>query len=494
MPLRLLAYTTRGLHALQLVSLPGVLPAGNTRILFVAAPRARSVVVGGELLVLHGVHPEVSDDSRLHHRGRLLRRHPDRAGPRRREKTLSGVEHPDQLQRAGGLQVLRFFQREYLGARRSDPLELHAGLAQLDFADRPLVSHVPSDELYHRSVSRQPAAGTALSSLRALRDVLSATGRGTDRAPAKTPAAIRRNPFLRLPPGHRRLETDGVGIFPKSGDRRPPGGDRQHGLRPSRIARRIRGVDRDVVLRVPNPLRFLRVHRYRARRGAGDGLSPHGQLCAALLGVIDSRLVAALAYFALHVVSRLLVFFARRTADFAVAPRCRCNGGVLCRWIVARRELDVSVWGGMHGVATVVVLLWAGSGRRAPKHQNAGGFLDRPWLSTFFTFQYACVSMIFFRAPSVQHAFHSIGQFRNVLSPGLAAAFINEAGVWRLGVAGALIASYQAVQLFQEKGSLIEVLNRQPGWLRWSVYFLGLMTIVAAGEFDSAQRFIYFQY
>ncbi len=152
------------------------------------------------------------------------------------------------------------------------------------------------------------------------------------------------------------------------------------------------------------------------------------------------------------------------------------------------------VWGGMHGVATVVVLLWAGSGRRAPKHQNAGGFLDRPWLSTFFTFQYACVSMIFFRAPSVQHAFHSIGQFRNVLSPGLAAAFINEAGVWRLGVAGALIASYQAVQLFQEKGSLIEVLNRQPGWLRWSVYFLGLMTIVAAGEFDSAQRFIYFQY
>jgi len=57
-----------------------------------------------------------------------------------------------------------------------------------------------------------------------------------------------------------------------------------------------------------------------------------------------------------------------------------------------------------------------------------------------------------------------------------------------------LIGFLLVVQLCQRRRPLMEVLSRQPLWIRWPVYYAGIMVIGFFGAYHSAREFIYFQF
>jgi D-alanyl-lipoteichoic acid acyltransferase DltB (MBOAT superfamily) len=148
-------------------------------------------------------------------------------------------------------------------------------------------------------------------------------------------------------------------------------------------------------------------------------------------------------------------------------------------------------WGGLYGVVMCASILWAAAFSNPEKRAGSG---NHQWLSVFLTFNIAALAMVFFRAATLTQALYLLGQLRNLLSPAAAIAFVKEIGPWRLAAGGLLICFLQTVHWFQERYGLREMVNRQAAWLRWSVYFAGLMVIVAAGDFDASQKFIYFQF
>jgi hypothetical protein len=57
-----------------------------------------------------------------------------------------------------------------------------------------------------------------------------------------------------------------------------------------------------------------------------------------------------------------------------------------------------------------------------------------------------------------------------------------------------LIGFLLVVQLCQRRRPLMDVLSRQPLWIRWPVYYAGIMVIGFLGAYHSAREFIYFQF
>jgi hypothetical protein len=49
------------------------------------------------------------------------------------------------------------------------------------------------------------------------------------------------------------------------------------------------------------------------------------------------------------------------------------------------------------------------------------------------------------------------------------------------------------VEVIQERFSWMEVLSRTPGWVRWPIYYAGVLAILLLGNFGTKQ-FIYFQF
>ncbi len=57
-----------------------------------------------------------------------------------------------------------------------------------------------------------------------------------------------------------------------------------------------------------------------------------------------------------------------------------------------------------------------------------------------------------------------------------------------------LIGFLIAVQVVQRKQSWRSVIERQPIWVRWPVYYAAIMVIGFLGAYHNARDFIYFQF
>jgi len=67
---------------------------------------------------------------------------------------------------------------------------------------------------------------------------------------------------------------------------------------------------------------------------------------------------------------------------------------------------------------------------------------------------------------------------------------IQRFNIW---IAFLLVGFLLGVQLLQRKGPLAEVLNRQPIWVRWFIYYIGIAFIIGFPQYGPKQ-FIYFQF
>src|SRR5262249_10234256 len=165
-------------------------------------------------------------------------------------------------------------------------------------ADRPFVSYLPEPELRRGGVPGEAARGTPSRHLRVVRDVLSAAGGRTDRAPSEPAPPVLRTALGRLRPDHGRARPDALGILQEDRDRGPARRRRDLGLRSPGESEPGVPDGRHRLLRLPDLLRLLGILGYRDRLGAGARLPAHGELPPSLRLGIDRRILEAVAHLA----------------------------------------------------------------------------------------------------------------------------------------------------------------------------------------------------
>ena len=126
---------------------------------------------------------------------------------------------------------------------------------------------------------------------------------------------------------------------------------------------------------------------------------------------LDHRFLAALAHHAVALPARLSLHSARRQPARRAAPLSQLAGDDAARRALARRRLEFSVWGGLHGIYLSINHLWhswRGDAARAP----AAGALATSlkilsWAVTFFA---VVIAWVFFRAKTHGRRLADAGQ------------------------------------------------------------------------------------
>ncbi len=158
-------------------------------------------------------------------------------------------------------------------------------------------------------------------------------------------------------------------------------------------------------------------------------------------------------------------------------------------------------WGGLHGLYLMVGIIL--------KPLNTGiknriGIKKHPLILKFFqvitTFSLVTFSWIFFRANSMKDAFYisgnlfsDIGQWTNV---SYIVKSISSCGLtkWEFIFSLMSICILELGHLLDRDNRLIDKLNEAPLVLRWSSYYLLIITILVMGVSGDASEFIYFQF
>lgn len=156
------------------------------------------------------------------------------------------------------------------------------------------------------------------------------------------------------------------------------------------------------------------------------------------------------------------------------------------------------VWGGMHGFFLVF-----GAATQATRDRvaRAIGLAQLPRLHTSLkiltTFLLVCLSWIFFRAKSIHDAMevctHLLSGWAALFKPSMLAAMIHGLGLGTalVGLAGMILV--EAVQVLQRRTAIQPLINAQPWWLRWSLYYAGAAALFFLYA-DGGDQFIYFQF
>lgn len=157
------------------------------------------------------------------------------------------------------------------------------------------------------------------------------------------------------------------------------------------------------------------------------------------------------------------------------------------------------VWGGLHGI--YLVFSAASQNIREKIHKAIG--LDKvPRLHTYLkvtvTFLLVCFAWIFFRANSLTDALYIILHLFAGWKDIFRFDIFNSIPSWEpfrleLMIAVASIGVLILVHLLQRRGSVVQILSQKPTWVRWSVYYSIILSILLFGNFGSKQ-FIYFQF
>jgi len=156
------------------------------------------------------------------------------------------------------------------------------------------------------------------------------------------------------------------------------------------------------------------------------------------------------------------------------------------------------IWGVLHGIYLMTEKFTASYRASVVKKlslDKMGVLLKVMRVAT--TFALVCFAWIFFRAQSLNDAWfivtHLFTGWGSVLS-GYDLQPVLILGSYRFFVTALiLIGAMETVHLAQRKGSVVEMLNQKPIWLRWSVYYILIISIMLLGNFNS-QEFIYFQF
>jgi alginate O-acetyltransferase complex protein AlgI len=154
-------------------------------------------------------------------------------------------------------------------------------------------------------------------------------------------------------------------------------------------------------------------------------------------------------------------------------------------------------WGALHGSYIVISLLLQ---KRWNNFARVIGLVERPnlykALKISVTFSLVCFAYIFFRAATMDDALQMVGslgtgwgQFKdNILS--VVGTHRNE---FFLAIIG--IAVVMGAEILQGRINMRQTIDSRPVWMRWSLYYVGSLTVVLLGAFYGSQTdFIYFRF
>lgn len=156
------------------------------------------------------------------------------------------------------------------------------------------------------------------------------------------------------------------------------------------------------------------------------------------------------------------------------------------------------VWGALHGFYLVFAIISQSYRNKVNTflglNKNKKSFKTLQILITFVLVNFA---WIFFRANNIGDATYIISYLFNDLQ--LTWQYI-EKNITFLGVSSIdliinclLILFLETIHIIQTKGSIRKRLAMEPSYIRWSVYYGIIITIILLGEFSTSQ-FIYFQF
>ncbi|MBD3170335.1 MAG: MBOAT family protein [candidate division Zixibacteria bacterium] len=149
-------------------------------------------------------------------------------------------------------------------------------------------------------------------------------------------------------------------------------------------------------------------------------------------------------------------------------------------------------WGALHGSYLVLSIITAKIRYRIVSFL---GLVNTPILhkviKVVITFHLALFAWVFFRANSISDAFLILGSmFRggaNWFKPG------PKIDGFDINLAIISILVMEAIQLYQERASVLEFINSKPVLIRWAIYYVAVMVILLFGTFEEVE-FIYFQF
>lgn len=162
--------------------------------------------------------------------------------------------------------------------------------------------------------------------------------------------------------------------------------------------------------------------------------------------------------------------------------------------------LNFLVWGVLHGVYQIADALTTGIRERAlgvcRVDKTSWWFVLVQRLETFAL---VTLAWVFFRAPTLSDAWSVLKRLR-VLQPRIWLAGQHLApgvDIKDLSVLIVALVILLGGSILQERGCVRQMLARQPLWLRWPVYWLGLFSVLIFGIYGpgyNASQFIYMQF
>ncbi len=160
------------------------------------------------------------------------------------------------------------------------------------------------------------------------------------------------------------------------------------------------------------------------------------------------------------------------------------------------------IWGGLHGFYLITgivtrdvrskVTAAIGLARRKSLHR---------FIQMIITATLVCVTWVFFRASSFDDAmlilyrmFAGMGNLAQMFGPDRKHILYLDQNLFDFASCIFLILFLGLIELIQRKGSIIQMMNNWKPVYRWAFYYAVIIVILLFGQYEIAQRFIYFQF
>jgi|SRR3954471_4400224 alginate O-acetyltransferase complex protein AlgI len=149
------------------------------------------------------------------------------------------------------------------------------------------------------------------------------------------------------------------------------------------------------------------------------------------------------------------------------------------------------IFGLLQGIVISYELIFKKMRKKLSQQMNGKVYNGMSWL---LTFNFVVFSFIFFRADSMHNAFEVINRITSMFDVssfrGIFPLAFHKFD-FMIAVFSILIVEY--IQFIQSKGLTMEKWHKKPAYVRWTCYYLILITIITLGVFEESQ-FIYYQF
>ena len=160
------------------------------------------------------------------------------------------------------------------------------------------------------------------------------------------------------------------------------------------------------------------------------------------------------------------------------------------------------IWGALHGIYLVAgivtrnfrdkVVRISGLDKKKSLHR---------FIQVMITASLVCLTWVFFRAESLDDAllilgrmFSGIGNIAEIFGPERGHILYLGQNLFDFSMCIFLILFLGLIELIQRKGSIIQMMNNWNPVYRWAFYYAVIIVILLFGQYEIAQRFIYFQF